>query len=275
MGTCLGGLLGILLSPGRGLLIYTPIALFAIAAFLPRARETQQKHRLLVVAAGTFSLLHIAVIASWPVWWGGYCWGPRLLTEILAPLMILIAVGLPALRPKGVRWAFASLAAYSVLIQALGVFYYPKGRWDHLPVSVDAAPARLWNWADNPVIRTARAGIAWEPYSIIAALTTGAVRRSEATSAAGHQQLLATSARVPTMPSNNAGRTRITGPAFRSKRSIHSATTREHSPSSSLCRFPLLRLKDGGISDTRVKTAVYRPSCHATGPLDDRERQNP
>jgi hypothetical protein len=39
---------------------------------------------------------------------------------------------------------------YSCLIQALGVFCYPKGRWDSAPVSVNDDPGRLWNWADNP-----------------------------------------------------------------------------------------------------------------------------
>jgi hypothetical protein len=172
-GRLFDGLTGILLSPGRGLLIYTPIAIFALAAFAPRARESREQHRLLVIVAAVFSLLHIAIIAMWPIWWGGYCWGPRLLTETLAPLMILIAVGLPALGYRGLKWAFAVTAMYCCLIQALGVYCYPKGQWDHLPVSVNDDPARLWNWADNPVIRTVHGGVAWEPYSIVAALATG------------------------------------------------------------------------------------------------------
>lgn len=172
-GRLFDGLPGILLSPGRGFLIYTPIALFALAAFVPGARESRRQHRLVVSAAGSFSLLHVALIAMWPAWWGGYCWGPRLLTEILAPVMVLIAVGLPALRHGGLKWAFAVTALYCCLIQALGAYCYPKGRWDHLPISVDDDPARLWDWRDNPVIRTAHGGVAWEPYSIAAALATG------------------------------------------------------------------------------------------------------
>lgn len=172
-GRLFDGLPGVLLSPGRGLLVYTPIALFALAAFAPRARESRRQHRLIVVAAGVFSLFHIAFIATWPVWWGGYCWGPRLLTEILAPVMILIAVGLPAIRERALKRAFAPIAVYCCLIQVVGVYCYPKGRWDHLPVSVDDSPARLWNWADNPIVRTAQGGVAWEPYSIVAAAATG------------------------------------------------------------------------------------------------------
>jgi hypothetical protein len=167
------GLLGILVSPGRGLLIYTPVVVFAFAVLAPGARKAREQHRPVVIAAGVFSLLHIALIGAWPVWWGGYCWGPRLLTEILAPLMILMAIGLPAIRAGSLKWAFAGAAIYGCFIQTLGVYYYPKGRWDRLPVSVDAAPARLWNWADNPVIRTAQGGFAWEPYSIVEAAAAG------------------------------------------------------------------------------------------------------
>ena len=172
-GRFLEGLLGILLSPGRGLLVYTPIAMFALAAFAPRARQSRELHRPVVIAASVFSLLHLAFIAMWPIWWGGYCWGPRLLAEILAPIMVLIAVGLPAIQGRGLKRAFAITAVYCCFIQALGVYCYPKGRWDNSPVSVNEDSARLWNWADNPVIRTARGGFAWEPYSIVGAAAAG------------------------------------------------------------------------------------------------------
>lgn len=172
-GGAVDGLLGILLSPGRGLLIYTPVAIFALAAFLPRARESRQSHRLVVIAASAFSLLHIAFIAIWPLWWGGYCWGPRLLTEVLAPLTVLIAIGLPAIASTPLKYAFATAAVYGCLIQVLGVYCYPKGQWDNAPLSINEHPERLWNWADNPIARTAHAGIAWEPYSIVAATAKG------------------------------------------------------------------------------------------------------
>lgn len=167
------GLPGILISPGRGLLIYTPITIFALAAFASRSRETRQQHRLVVIAASIFIVLYLAFFAMFPVWWGGYCWGPRLLTEIVAPLIILIAVGLPAIRGRRLRWTFAGMAVYCCLIQALGVYNYPKGRWDQLPASVDNHPDRAWDWVDNPIIRTARGGFAWEPYSVVAAAVRG------------------------------------------------------------------------------------------------------
>ncbi len=40
---------------------------------------------------------NIAFVVAWPIWWGGYCWGPRLVNEICAPMIVLIAVGFPAI----------------------------------------------------------------------------------------------------------------------------------------------------------------------------------
>ena len=34
-------------------------------------------------------------------------------------------------------------------------------------MSVNEAPQRLWDWADNPIARTSRGGLVWEPYAIV------------------------------------------------------------------------------------------------------------
>jgi hypothetical protein len=40
-------------------------------------------------------------------------------------------------------------------------------------MSVDNAPDRLWDWRDNPIVRTVRGGLYWEPYAIVGAALTG------------------------------------------------------------------------------------------------------
>lgn len=179
-GDLLPGLAGILLSPGRGLIVFTPVVLFALAALAPAARAGLRNHLPLAAAAGLFVVLQILLIAKWRIWWGGYCWGPRLLTELLIPMMILIAIGLPALNTRPLRSAFTVAAAYCVLVQALGVYFYPKGYWDNAPVSVDRELGRLWNWADNPLLRTASGGFVWEPYAIVRATLTGGLKAGAA-----------------------------------------------------------------------------------------------
>lgn len=166
-GSLLGGLAGIFLSPGRGLLVYTPVAIFALCAFFPGARAARLKHGPLVAACLVFMALDTLVIAKWGEWWGGYCWGPRLLTELAPPLVVLMALGVAVLNQAWPRRVFAVLAVYSILIQAVGAFFYPKGHWDTRPHNVNMAPDRLWDWGDNPIARTIRGGPAWESYAVI------------------------------------------------------------------------------------------------------------
>lgn len=166
-------LAGLLASPARGLLIYTPVVLFAILAAAPSAAATRRRHLPLVRAAFIYVVLCTGAVAAYPVWWGGYSWGPRLLTEVMPPLVVLLAIGSPAINRPWTRRTFAALAVYSIFVQALGAFFYPKGHWDAGPPSVDAAPARVWNWRDNPIIRTVNGGPYWEPYAIVGAAIHG------------------------------------------------------------------------------------------------------
>ena len=173
-GSIVKGLAGLFFSPGRGLLIYMPIVVFALCALSPAAAAARRKHAPLLAAAIVFAALHSVVMARVTLWWGGYCWGPRYLTEILPLLVIFMAVGTPVLERPWVKRAFATVAVYCVFIQAVGVYFYPKGHWDHTPVPVDNARGRVWDWKDNPIGRTFAAGPTWEPYVIVgAALTQG------------------------------------------------------------------------------------------------------
>ncbi len=174
-GSILPGIAGLFLSPGRGLLIYTPVALFALCAFSASASSARRQHSLLMITAVVFIILESLVISRSIIWWGGYCWGPRLLTELVPPLVLLMAIGITAIDRPWPRRAFAALALYSVLIQAAGVFFYPNGHWDGTPQPVDAVNGRLWNWRDNPIARTVRGGLYWEPYAIVGAAITGGI----------------------------------------------------------------------------------------------------
>ena len=167
------GLLGILASPGKGLFIYTPISLFTICAFLRPAAAVRTKHAAICWASAIFAVLQVLLVSRIYGWWGGYCWTARYLSEIVPPLIVLIAIGTPLLAQPWIKRAFVVLTIYSIFIQAVGVYFYPKGHWDDTPVSVDEHPERLWDWRDNPIRRTVEAGPAWEPYAIVAAAITG------------------------------------------------------------------------------------------------------
>jgi hypothetical protein len=117
-------------------------------------------------------VLHFLVVSRVNLWWGGYCWGPRYLTEIMPLLVILMALGSAELERPWAKRSLAVVAVYCVLIQALGVYFYPNGHWDNTPVSVDQAGYRVWDWRDNPIRRTLDAGPLWQPYVIVATAVT-------------------------------------------------------------------------------------------------------
>ena len=163
-GSLYGGLPGLLISPSRGLLIFSPVFLFAAAGIYLWFREGRKWHPEIYGTCLLVAAVHLVVIARWRGWPGGYNYGPRLLTDVVPCLVILM---IPALRlvdqSRGWRLAFASALLFSVTVQAIGVFFYPNGRWDALPQPLYQHRERVWDWEDNQILRTVRAGPVLEP----------------------------------------------------------------------------------------------------------------
>jgi len=79
------GLVGLLFSPGRGLLWYSPAVLLAISGFRKAAKTKLHEALLITALFFAFLGLHSAV----PYWHGGWSWGPRYLLPVLPGLMAL------------------------------------------------------------------------------------------------------------------------------------------------------------------------------------------
>lgn len=82
---------GLLVSPGRGLLLYSPISALALWALL-RAWRTPPAQLVIAVVAG-----FVAVHAVWGDWLGGWSWGSRLLVPMLGALCASIVLAPPRL----------------------------------------------------------------------------------------------------------------------------------------------------------------------------------
>jgi len=155
----LEGLPGILVSPSRGLFVYAPVLLFAaggLVGWLLRRRGGPLG--FVAAAAG----VGIATVAQFAVWWGGHSFGPRLLADVLPALVLgLVPAWGATWRSAPRRWLFLAALGVSVLVQAVGAFYYPSPRhveWNTSPVDVDRAHERLWDWRDPQILRLLRNG---------------------------------------------------------------------------------------------------------------------
>lgn len=147
---------GLLISPNRGLLIYTPWTVFALwgAGRVWKENSYGWGRYLLVGMGGVF--LEQSVLGSW---WAGWCFGPRYLSDLLPFLVFLLVPVLPRVRSVPALRIAATLAVLvAVWVQVIGAFFYPRGWWDALPTNVDVDTARLWDWKDTQIHRTWEAG---------------------------------------------------------------------------------------------------------------------
>jgi hypothetical protein len=142
----LRGLAGVLVSPGRGLFVYSPVLLFSVVGLIWVALRGPALFRPLVAGVA----LVILVVGKWFIWWGGYSWGPRLLADI-APILCFFLYPLTGIldRHRVLKAAFVVLAAFSMAAHGLGAFLYDQ-RWDHL-ADVGRTDASLWSWRRGPI----------------------------------------------------------------------------------------------------------------------------
>lgn len=147
------GLAGLLMSPNRGLLVFSPIMLFGfIGAVQVWRRPAPPWIRWLVIALGW----HLLLYGMFDEWWAGYTYGPRYLTEMLPILSLLLIYGLvPWCRTRVAYAAVAVVALYGVAVQAVGV-YWDDDSWNRSPVALHQSPRRVWDWSDWQVARVAR-----------------------------------------------------------------------------------------------------------------------
>ena len=142
------GISGLLVSPGRGLFLYSPVLVFAIYGAI-RGRETLYRS-----CAAAF-VAYVVVVANVSQWWGGECFGARKLAEALPLLAVLLVPAVDAI--VGTRWLrlYAVLLAVSVFVELLAAAAWPPGDWfgqhDLLALST------WWHPVDNEIVAMLRA----------------------------------------------------------------------------------------------------------------------
>jgi hypothetical protein len=149
----LEGAFGLLLSPNRGLFVFTPVMIFAFwGAVQVWRRESGLWLRLLTIGLAA----HLVIHAGFREWWAGYTYGPRYFADVLPALVLLLAYGLvPLCESRAFTAIAATLVAFGVVVQAIGI-YLADDDWNQNPVPLEAAPARVWDWGDLQIVRSAK-----------------------------------------------------------------------------------------------------------------------
>ncbi len=146
----LEGVAGVLVSPGRGLLVYSPVLVFSIVGMMVAWREPRYLYlRYLSFAA----LLLLIIVSKWTGWWGGDSYGPRLLADVTPILCFLLYPAVDYWKgKKAVKYAIIGLAALSIGMHAIGAGrdrVAGEKTWT-AHYEIGRHPERLWSWRESP-----------------------------------------------------------------------------------------------------------------------------
>jgi hypothetical protein len=153
-GDLVDGALGTLLSPNRGLLVFSPwVAVALVTLVVPSVRRRLSGHPLICVLIVSL-IPYLIILSKYSVWWGGHCFGPRYWTDVIPLFAIVFAYGLDwMLERSRVLVVIAAMAVvFSVAVQIIGAFCYPSS-WNFEPSNVDLHHERLWDWRDTELSR--------------------------------------------------------------------------------------------------------------------------
>ena len=150
-------LAGNLVSPARGLFVYSPVLAFWVVGVALKVKHRDMKP--LDYYLVTCVVLHWFAISSFPHWWGGTTFGPRFFTD-MTPLFVYFLVPvtvwlktLTGVRKPLMNVAVAVCVALSAFIHYRGASTMEAWAWNDDPVSVETHPERLWDWTDLPFLR--------------------------------------------------------------------------------------------------------------------------
>lgn len=150
--------LAVLISPSRGLFVFSPFLVFVLARLGPRFLR-DRKSSLLEVVLGASCIVWWIGVSKFPWWWGGGSYGPRLLSEA-ALLLVILLIPLveemslvESLRRRLLTVAFVVTLTVSVAIHFRAATFWPVWEWNNFPISVDQSPERVWDWRDPQFLR--------------------------------------------------------------------------------------------------------------------------
>jgi hypothetical protein len=145
------GLAGLLVSPTRGLLVFSPFLIFVPLGLAQRLRAPGT--RSLAFALSVAAIVQLLVYSRMD-WRAGMSWGPRYMTDMLPVLVWMLAPAALVLQPLG-RALFVLTVAASVVVQGIGAFWY-TGTSDEKIFADPTSMRAAWDFANLPFLAELR-----------------------------------------------------------------------------------------------------------------------
>jgi hypothetical protein len=162
----IGTSLGILISPSRGLLIFSPIVFYSLYGAYKVFKLRVGKDEKMILCMTIAALLLLTSYCFYIAWWAGYSYGPRFTTDIMPIACYLInyfCIDQSERFSKSIKtiviyFVFITLVLYSTFTQCVGAFGADPGvMWNPIPLSIDTPQYqyRLWEVRDSQIERNA------------------------------------------------------------------------------------------------------------------------
>jgi hypothetical protein len=164
-GAALEGIPGLLVSPGRGLFVYSPVLLFALLGAILGWRTPL--YRWCFITA----VVYVVVVANGDQWFGGESFGARKLTDIIPLLAVLLVPAIDAIARTKWIWFYAALLAYSVFVELLEASASPPDLWFNGPHPHDLNKySTWWHPLDNELVTMLQTNGLWLRMLLMAAI---------------------------------------------------------------------------------------------------------
>jgi len=159
----IGNFFGLIIAPNVGLLVFSPVLLLSVFGYLKLDTISSVRIRQVLVVFGPAIVLEILVYSFFGLWESSvsYSYGQRFLTGFVPVLAIFIGIALnefftaepESSRARAVRSFIILLVVLSVIIQAIGVFFYP------LYPDRSTSSERTWDWDHSIIVESCQYGI--------------------------------------------------------------------------------------------------------------------
>ncbi len=138
--------LGNLISPSRGIFIYSPIFLFSfIGIYFKKKFEFLNlfDYSLILI-----SISHLILISRNLNWWGGHSFGYRLMSDLIPVFIYFLIYYLKYVKINFLFFLFSVLTLISLGINLNGANNMNTYLWNLSPNNIDSNPERNWDYKD-------------------------------------------------------------------------------------------------------------------------------